>query len=135
MTSKTVDSYRFLDAISKRAMKRWASLPGETTIPWTPLARPLSKCAVSLVSSAAIALKTDRPFDSEIERRDPWFADPSYRVLPATARTADVQVCHLHINPGQLAVLGVALRAMETIAEPGGVVHLPFEWPSTEKRA
>ncbi len=100
MVAKTVDSYRFLDAISKRAMKRWAGLPGETQIPWTPLARPLSKCTVSLVSSAAIALKTDHPFDPEIERRDPWFADPSYRVLPRTARTGDVQVCHLHINRG-----------------------------------
>jgi D-proline reductase (dithiol) PrdB len=94
-----VDSYRFLDGIAKRAMKRWAGLPGETQIPWTPLGKPLSKCTVSLVSSAAIALKTDRPFDAEIERRDPWFADPSYRVLPRTARTGDVQVCHLHINP------------------------------------
>ena len=98
-TAKTVDSYRFLDAISKRAMKRWAGLPSETQIPWTPLAKPLSKCTVSLVSSAALALKTENPFDSEIERRDPWFSDPSYRVLPRTVRTGDVQVCHLHINP------------------------------------
>ena len=96
---KTVDSYRFLDPISKRAMKRWAGLPGETNIPWTPLAKPLSQCTVSLVSSAAIALKSDLPFDPEIERRDPWFSDPSYRVLPRTVRTGDVQVCHLHINP------------------------------------
>lgn len=36
---------------------------------------------------------------------------------------------------GQLAVLRAALRAMETIAEPGGVVHLPFEWTSKEKLA
>lgn len=97
--AKTIDSYRFLDAISKRAMKRWASLPWETQIPWTPLAGPLSKCTVSLISSAAIALTTDRPFDPEIERRDPWFADPSYRVLPRTVRTCDVQIGHLHINP------------------------------------
>jgi D-proline reductase (dithiol) PrdB len=80
-------------------MKGWAGLPGETQIPWTPLTRPLSKCTVSLISSAAVALKTDYPFDSEIEWRDPWFADPSYRVLPRTARTGDIQVCHLHINP------------------------------------
>lgn len=100
MVAKTIDSYRFLHGIEKRVMKRWAGLPGETQIPWTPLARPLSKCTVSLVSSAAIALKTDPPFDPEIERQDPWFADPSYRVLPRTARTGDIQVCHLHINPG-----------------------------------
>jgi|SRR5271167_876412 len=99
MVAKTVDSYRFLHGIEKRVLKRWAGLPGETQTPWTPLATPLSKCTVSLVSSAGITLKTDQPFDPEIEQRDPWFADPSYRVLPGTARTGDIQVCHLHINP------------------------------------
>jgi D-proline reductase (dithiol) PrdB len=99
MAAKTVDSYRFLHGVEKRMLKRWVSLPRETQIPWTPLATPLSKCTVSLVSSAGIALKTDQPFDPEIERRDPWFADPSYRVLTETVRTGDVQVCHLHINP------------------------------------
>jgi D-proline reductase (dithiol) PrdB len=33
----------------------------------------------------------------------------------------------------QLAVLREALRAVGAMAEPGGVVHLPFEWTSTEK--
>lgn len=33
----------------------------------------------------------------------------------------------------QLAVLRATLQAMETMAEPGAVVHLPFEWRSTEK--
>jgi D-proline reductase (dithiol) PrdB len=99
LVAKTVDSYRFLDGVAKRAMKRWAGLPRETQIPWTPLAKPLSKCTVSLVCSAGVVLNTDPPFDSEIERRDPWFSDPSYRVVPRTARTGDVRVCHLHINP------------------------------------
>jgi D-proline reductase (dithiol) PrdB len=99
MMAKTVDSYRFLHGIEKRMLKRWAALPRETQIPWTPLAKPLSKCTVSLVSSAAIVLRSDHPFDPEIERRDPWFADPSYRVLPRTARTSDIRVCHRHINP------------------------------------
>ena len=94
-----VDSYRFLDGGARMVMKRWAALPGETSIPWVPLAKPLSAATVSLVSSAGLALKTDRKFDPEIERQDPWFADPSYRVLPVTTRTGDVRVCHLHINP------------------------------------
>src|SRR5271167_4160560 len=95
---KSVDSYRFLDGISKRMMKHWAALGASRQIPWTPLAKPISQCSVSVVSSAAVALKTDRPFDQEIERRDPWFSDPSYRVLPATTATDDVRVYHLHIN-------------------------------------
>jgi hypothetical protein len=36
---------------------------------------------------------------------------------------------------GQLAVLRAALRAMEAMAEPGGVVQLPFEWPPTDNLA
>ena len=98
MAEKKVDSYRFLHGVEKRMLQRWASLPRETQIPWTALARPLSKCTVSLVSSAGIALKTDDPFDPEIETQDPWFADPSYRVLPQSVRTGDIQVCHRHIN-------------------------------------
>src|SRR6516164_9251350 len=98
MAEKKVDSYRFLHGVEKRMLQRWVSLSRETQIPWTPLARPLSQCNVSLVSSAGIALKTDAPFNPEIETQDPWFADPSYRVLPQTVRTGDIQVCHRHIN-------------------------------------
>lgn len=34
---------------------------------------------------------------------------------------------------GQQSVLRAALRALEAIAKPGEVVHLQFEWTSTEK--
>lgn len=96
--AKVVDSYRFLDGIAKPAMRRWAAIGAAGEIPWTPLAKPVRECTVAIVSSAAVALKTDAPFDLEIERRDPWFSDPSYRVVPRTATTQDVRVCHLHIN-------------------------------------
>jgi D-proline reductase (dithiol) PrdB len=95
---KIVDSYRFLDGLSKRAMRRWAGLGAAGEIPWTPLTKPLSQCTVAIVSSAGVALKSEAGFDHEIERRDPWFSDPSYRVVPRTARTEDVRVYHLHIN-------------------------------------
>lgn len=97
--AKTVDSYRFLDGASKRVMRHWAGLDAPRQIPWTSLAKPLSQCAVSIVSSAAVALKADQPFDQEIERRDPWFSDPSYRVIPRTATASDIRIYHLHINP------------------------------------
>lgn len=32
---------------------------------------------------------------------------------------------------GQTAVLQETLRAIERIATPGGVIHLPFEWAGT----
>jgi D-proline reductase (dithiol) PrdB len=97
--AKSVDSYRFLEGISRRVMKHWTSLAAQRIIPWTPLPKPLSQCAVALLSSAAVALKTDRPFDQEIERRDPWFSDPSYRILPRAASAGEVRVYHRHINP------------------------------------
>ena len=94
-----VDSYRFLDGVAKRVMRHWAGFRAATRTPWTPLAKPLSQCTIALVSSAALALHNDHPFDLQIERRDPWFSDPSYRVLPRNTRTGEVEICHLHINP------------------------------------
>ncbi len=46
-----------------------------------------------------MALNGDRPFDLQIERQDPWSSDPSYRVIPRSARSGEVQIGHLHINP------------------------------------
>jgi len=96
---KTVDSYRFISGLTKRMIRSWISLEQPRPIPWTPLSRPLSECTLALLSSAGIALKTDQPFDQEGERQNPWWGDPSYRVLPKTATAADVRLYHLHIDP------------------------------------
>jgi hypothetical protein len=45
-----------------------------------------------LLSSAGIALKDDQPFDQEGERQNPWWGDPTYRVLPKTATEKDVRL-------------------------------------------
>ena len=97
--SKQVDSYRFLDRLTKKLVQTWIGLESPREIPWTPLSRPLSESTVALVSSAGLALKTDRPFDQEGERQNPWWGDPSYRVLPRTATAEDVKLYHLHIHP------------------------------------
>src|SRR6266508_5968617 len=88
--SKTVDSFRFISGISMEKPR---------PIPWTPLSKPLSECTVALLSSAGIALKTDKPFDQDGERRNPWWGDPSYRILPKTATEAEVRLYHMHIDP------------------------------------
>ena len=69
------------------------------SIPWTPLEKPLPECSVAAVSSGAVALRSDTPFDQEGERRDPWWSDPTFRVLPASATEKDTEVYHLHIDP------------------------------------
>jgi len=94
-----VDSYRFLDSVAKRVMQHWSGLRAAKPSPWTPLAKPLPPCTIALVSAAALALNRDRPFDVQIERLDPWFSDPSYRVVPRNTWTGEVQSFHLHINP------------------------------------
>ena len=53
---------------------------------------------MALFTSGGIAMKDDEPFDQEGERRNPWWGDPSYRVIPRTATEKDVEIYHLHIN-------------------------------------
>ena len=117
---KIVDSYRFLSGVSKRLIRSWIKLESPREIPWTPLARPLSESTVALISTGGIALKTDRPFDQEGERKNPWWGDPSYRIIPRGTRTEDIRVYHLHIDP-RLAEQDVncllPLERLEELAE------------------
>jgi D-proline reductase (dithiol) PrdB len=96
---KTVDSFHFINGITKRMIKHWISMEKPRPIPWTPLSKPLSESTVALLSSAGVTLKTDLPFDQEGERQNPWWGDPSYRVLPKSATKEDVRLYHMHIDP------------------------------------
>lgn len=96
--TKIVDSYRFLDGITKRLIRSWINLELPREIPWTPLSKPLSDSTVALISTGGIALKTDRPFDQDGERKNPWWGDPSYRIIPKAARSEDIRVYHMHID-------------------------------------
>lgn len=95
----SVDSYRFTSGITKRLVSSWIKLEEPRNIPWTPLSKRLSDCTVALISTGGIALKTDYPFDQEGERQNPWWGDPSYRVIPHATRTQDIHVYHLHFDP------------------------------------
>ena len=97
--TKTVDSFRFIDGITRRMLKNWIKIETPRPIPWTPLSKSLSKCTVAMLSSAGIALKTDTPFDQDGERQNPWWGDPTYRILPKTATEAEVRLYHMHIDP------------------------------------
>ena len=94
-----VDSYHFLDRPTRKLVQTWIGLERPREFPWTPLSKPLVESTIALVSSAGLAIKTDRPFDQEWERQNPWWGDPSYRVLPRTATEEDVKLYHLHIHP------------------------------------
>ncbi|HYK91520.1 MAG TPA: glycine/sarcosine/betaine reductase selenoprotein B family protein [Acidobacteriota bacterium] len=94
-----IDRNLYLDYLSRKVMKGWMKheVP-PNDIPWTPPTKPLTQCMVALVGSAGIALKTDQPFDQEGERRNPWWGDPGYRLIPRGTRTEHVALYHMHID-------------------------------------
>jgi D-proline reductase (dithiol) PrdB len=95
----SIDSYRFLDFASRQVMRAWASRQQPGVIPFTPLARPLAECTVALVTTAGVARNDDHPFDQDGERRNPWWGDPSFRVIPLGTTEQDIRIYHLHIDP------------------------------------
>lgn len=115
--TKTVDSYRFLNGIAKKLIKTWIKLESPRDIPWTPLPKTLSECRVALITTGGIALKSDKPFDQEGERKNPWWGDPSYRVIPRGTKTSDIGVYHMHIDPGSAEQDVNCLLPMERLDE------------------
>jgi D-proline reductase (dithiol) PrdB len=95
----SIDSYRFLDFASRQVMKAWAAREHAGVIPFTPLTKPLGQCTVALVSTAGVGRNDDRPFDQEGERQNPWWGDPSFRVIPLGTTEQDVRLYHMHIDP------------------------------------
>jgi D-proline reductase (dithiol) PrdB len=93
-----MDSYRFLDFISRQVIRAWVERERPRAIPWTPLRKPLAQSTIAIVSSAGVALNSDAPFDQERERRNPWWGDPSFRVIPHGTTAAEVRLCHMHID-------------------------------------
>jgi hypothetical protein len=98
--AKRVRTYPFVDGPTRKLVRSWIQHdPPPAQIPWTPLGKPLGACRVALVSSAGIARHDQPPFDQELERRDPWWSDQSWRAIPAATTEADVGIYHLHIDP------------------------------------
>ncbi len=122
--TKIVDSYQFLNRASAQTVRSWIKQETPRTIPWTPLTKPLSDCTIALISSGGLALKSDQPFDQEIERNNPWWSDPSYRIIPNTAITEDVTIYHLHVDPSpvsqDLNVL-LPLQRLQELEETGEI--------------
>lgn len=66
---------------------------------------------MTLLSSAGLFVtEVQEPFDVERERREPTWGDPSWRAIPAMARTGALGMTHLHVrNDDVLADNNVAL--------------------------
>jgi D-proline reductase (dithiol) PrdB len=94
-----VRSHPFVDGPTRKLVRSWIEREPKPEVPWTPLAKPLADCRMALVSSAGIARHDQPPFDQELERRDPWWSDQSWRPIPLDTTEADVGIYHLHIDP------------------------------------
>ena len=99
---RAVDSFRYLSPASATIVKTMIAMAPRDPVPWTPLPRPLADATVALVSTAGLSMIGDPPFDAEGERQNPWWGDPSYRVIPRSATEADILASHLHIDTAYL---------------------------------
>ena len=118
-----VDSFRFLPRSFRPLYEHVEAPDGE--MPWAPFEPRLSGATIALLTSAGLHLQgVQPPFDLERERREPTWGDPSWRSIPAGVTSAELGMCHLHVNPTDvLADHDVALpldRLAELVAE--GVV-------------
>ena len=62
------------------------------------------------------------PFDQDGERRDPWWGDPTHRVIPLGTTERDVRLFHLHIDTrfGQQDLdVVLPMRRLEELAATG----------------
>ena len=120
--AKQVEPFRYVDPMTRRIIEAWIGREPKHQLPWAPLAKPLEECTVAIVSSAGLAMADDEPFDQAREREEPWWGDPSYRRIPATATEDDLRCYHLHINPTHvMSDLDCALpmRRLRELADEG----------------
>ncbi len=117
-----VDPWRFTGSFLRNLLS--AAIPPQPAhppIPWTPVRKPLSESRVALLSTAGLSMKGDKPFDMELERRNPLRGDPSWRRIRSDATAKDIEANHLHIDTSYvLRDLNVALpldRLRELVEE------------------
>ncbi|MFQ5380231.1 MAG: glycine/sarcosine/betaine reductase selenoprotein B family protein [Dehalococcoidia bacterium] len=124
-----VDSYKYLP----RSMKAGYEATPASDEPYvmTPLAKPLHRATVALMTSAGVYLKdSQEPFDIEREKREPTWGDPTYRVIPVDVRQEQIGATHLHINTDDiLKDVNVVLpfRAFRKLEQEGAIGKLAPE--------
>ena len=80
-----LDELRLSDRIFVRTY-RWRRID---PVPWTPLPKPLAECRLALVTSAALVLPDQEPFDDEVRG-----GDTSFREIPGDADVATLIETH-----------------------------------------
>lgn len=117
------DSYKFLPRSFRPEFEGFPEQPG--VVPPAQPTVPRREATVALITSAGLYLKGRQPpFDVERERREPWWGDPTYRVIPRSVRQEDLDITHLHINPDDILEdfnIALPIAAFADLAERGEI--------------
>ena len=120
-----VDSYRFLPRSFRPFYEGRGPFPGEESPVWAPFEKRLSASRIALLTSAGVYMKESQPtFDLEREDANPEWGDPTWRVIPATARPEDFAFAHLHINPEDMVAdpeIALPMRGLAELVDEGVV--------------
>ncbi len=124
-----VDSYKYLPRSFRAA---YESMPAQAESPvWAPLAVPVERATIALLTSAGLYLKGSQPpFDAERERREPTWGDPTYRVIPRNVRQEDIAASHLHLNTRDFYVdfnVALPIRVFAELEAEGRIGRLADE--------
>ena len=83
------------------------------------------------MTSAGIYLSdSQEPFDTEREKREPTWGDPTCRVIPSDVRQEQIACSHLHINHADILEdvnVVLPIRAFRTLAAEGAIGALAPE--------
>ena len=120
-----VDSYRFLPRSFRPFYEGRGPFPGEESPVWAPFENRLSASRIALLTSAGVYMKeSQRIFDLEREDANPEWGDPTWRVIPATAKPEDFAFAHLHINPEDMVAdpeIALPMRGLTELVDEGVV--------------
>src|SRR5699024_7276316 len=116
---------RLYAKVAKHEGRKW----GDSSIPWTPVKKPVTESRVALITTGGIILKTQEPFNLNDSK-----GDSSYREIPGDASGEDLVVSHLFYDHTEVEVdteIMFPLQALHTLqakGEIGEVVRRHFSF-------
>jgi D-proline reductase (dithiol) PrdB len=118
-----IDGYKFLPKSMLGEFKAFPYQAEEVVVAAPTI--PLGQAKVALLTSGGLYLKGRQPpFDLERERSDPYWGDPSYRVIPRDTTQGEISVAHLHLNPDDILTdfnVALPLRAFAEFEGEGKI--------------
>ena len=76
-------------SLSKKFVDAYTPQASSDTTAWTPAEKPLSQCTVSVVTTAGVHHKNDKPFNMTDQD-----GDPSYRVIDLDQPLSELTITH-----------------------------------------